>query len=391
MNGPGLASSSDMATFITALEPGPGSGPLLAVKDLIDVAGVPTTAGSRVVAEAAAPAGEDAPCLAGARAAGARLVGKANLYELAFGASGVNEWYGTPVNPLDPRLVPGGSSSGSAVAVAEGAADVAYGSDTGGSIRVPSAFCATVGLKTTFGRVPLEGVWPLDPSLDTVGPMARDVAGVALGMALLEPGFEPGRTAPSLVGRLRPGGPTDPVVVDPAIDAAVDRALAAAGIEIVEMVVEGWGAAYHAATVILESEAATANRALLGDPARRAGLGETVRRRLQAGAAVGADRVADARRFQARWKKIVAELFRRAPALALPTVPFFPPPLEDADGHRYTTLTNPLNLAGVPALSLPVPTSGPLPAGLQLVAPAGGEEVLLATAAVVEAATEPPR
>ena len=127
--------------------------------------------------------------MAGARAAGVAIVGKVNLHELAFGASGVNEYFGTPVNPLDPDRVPGGSSSGSAVAVADGEADIAYGSDTGGSIRVPAAFCGVTGLKTTHGRVSLEGVWPLAPSLDTVGPMARDVAGVAAGMALLEPGF----------------------------------------------------------------------------------------------------------------------------------------------------------------------------------------------------------
>jgi amidase len=375
-----------MATFITALEPGSGSGPRLAVKDLIDVAGVPTTAGSPVVAESAAPAREDAPCMAGARAAGARLVGKANLYELALGASGVNEWYGTPVNPLDPRLVPGGSSSGSAVAVAEGAADVAYGSDTGGSIRVPSAFCGTVGLKTTFGRVPLAGVWPLAASLDTVGPMARDVAGVALGMALLEPGFAPAPQAASVVARLRPAGADELVGVDPLIDAAVDRALAAAGIATVEVVVDGWDAAYEATSVVLESEAAAANRALLADPGRRARLGAAVRSRLEAGADLRPERVAAARRFRPRWRETLARLFGRAPVLALPAVRFFPPPLEEADRHRYTTYTNPFNLAGVPALSLPVPTPGPVPAGLQLVAPAGGEELLLATAAVIEAA-----
>src|SRR5690242_1330086 len=127
-----------MTTFITRLDPS-GSGPRLAVKDLIDVEGAPTTAGCKAVAAAADPAEKDAPCMAGARAADARIVGKVNLHELAFGATGVNPWYGTPENPLDPSLVPGGSSSGSAVAVATDEADVAYGSDTGGSVRIPSA------------------------------------------------------------------------------------------------------------------------------------------------------------------------------------------------------------------------------------------------------------
>src|SRR5271170_5266731 len=165
--------------------------------------GYPTTAGCRAVADEAVPATADALCLAGARAAGARIVGRANLHELALGVTGVNPWFGTPVNPLDPRRVPGGSSSGSAVAVASGEADVAYGSDTGGSVRIPSACCGTAGLKTTWGRIPLDGVWPLSPNFDTIGPMARDVTGLEIGMALLEPGFTAASPASWRVGRVR--------------------------------------------------------------------------------------------------------------------------------------------------------------------------------------------
>src|SRR6204780_735437 len=195
--------------------PSSGDGIRLAVKDLIDVAGTPTTAGSRALAATAAAAERDARCLAGARAAGARIVGKANLSELALGASGVNEYFGTPVNPLDPTRVPGGSSSGSAVAVANGEADVAYGSDTGGSVRIPAACCGTTGLKTTWGRLPLTGVWPLAPSFDTVGPMARTVEGLVTGMELLEPGFSvAGQEGSDLViGRV-------PIEADPALTAA---------------------------------------------------------------------------------------------------------------------------------------------------------------------------
>ena len=173
-----------MSTFITRLDT-TGTGPRLAVKDLIDVAGVPTTAGSRAVERGAAPATADAACLAGARAAGARIVGKTGLTELCWSASGINHWAGTPVNPRDPRRLPGGSSSGSAVAVATGEADVAFGTDTGGSVRVPAACCAVVGLKTRYGRVPVKGVYPLAPTLDTVGPIGPDVAAVELGMRLL--------------------------------------------------------------------------------------------------------------------------------------------------------------------------------------------------------------
>ena len=160
--------------------------------------GVPTTAGCRAVADLAQPATPTPPASPGA-AAGARIVGRTNLHELALGVTGVNPWFGTPVNPLDPGRVPGGSSSGSAVAVATGEAEVAFGSDTGGSVRIPAACCGIAALKTTWGRVSVEGVWPLAPSFDTVGPMARDVRGLVTGMELLEPGFRVASTVPRRV------------------------------------------------------------------------------------------------------------------------------------------------------------------------------------------------
>ncbi|HEY9557970.1 MAG TPA: amidase, partial [Acidimicrobiales bacterium] len=153
-----------MSTWILRLDaPAGATGPRVAVKDLIDVAGTPTTGANPTVAAAAAPAEVDAACLAGLRAAGAVIVGKTNLHELAFGGTGINPWYGTPENPLDPSRIPGGSSSGSAVAVATGEADIAIGTDTAGSIRTPSACCGTVGLKPTHGRISVEGVRPLGP------------------------------------------------------------------------------------------------------------------------------------------------------------------------------------------------------------------------------------
>jgi amidase len=371
-----------MSTFITRLDAG-GDGPRLAVKDLIDVLGVPTTAGSQVVAERAIPALADALCLAGARAAGAVIVGKANLNELAYGASGLNEHFGTPVNPLDPDLLPGGSSSGSAVAVGAGEADIAYGSDTGGSIRVPAAYCGVAGLKTTHGRVPLGGVWPLAPSLDTVGPMARDVAGLAAGMALLEPGFAVAGGPAVALGRLRVAGEA----ADPVIEAALDEALARSEIGVTELELSGWTDALDAVYTIMGQEAIESDGLLMSDPVSRAGLGPAVRQRLAHAAEVTIEDADRARGFQQDWKALFERLFQTAQLLVLPSVPFFPPPVSAGGKEAHTRLTAPVNLAGLPALALPIPAVGSaLPASLQLIGPPDSEELILATGAVLEAA-----
>jgi amidase len=364
-----------VTTFITRLT-STGTGIRLAVKDAIDVAGVPTTAGCPAVADDAAPADVDAACLAGARAAGARIVGKTNLHELCFGGTGVNEWYGTPVNPLDPARIPGGSSSGSAVAVATGEADVALGTDTAGSIRTPSACCGTVGLKTTFGRIPLAGVWPLAPSLDTVGPMGATVAAVALGMALLEPGFAP-TTAGDVVGRVRLRD------TDPAVDDAIDRALAAAGVRVVAVELDGWAAADAAAVTVLFAEAWRSDGALA--TLRPDRVGDDLRSRLDQGRRITGTQLAAAEALRALWQRELEAALAGVEALVLPSLRTFAPRLDEpVPNTRYASA--PINLAGNPALALPVPARGPLPAGLQLIGPPGGEEQLLAIGARVEAA-----
>jgi amidase len=365
-----------VTTFITRYETS-GHGVSLAVKDLIDMEGEATTAGCQAVARDALPATRDAPCLAGARAAGARIVGRTNLHELALGVTGINPWFGTPVNPLDPTRVPGGSSSGSAVAVATGEADVAYGSDTGGSIRIPAACCGTAGLKTTWRRVPLEGVWPLAPSFDTVGPMARDVAGLVTGMELLEPGFAVAETTGVTIGRLRPP-------VDPLIEAAVDRVLLDVEWPVLELVASGWERATADTALLLVAEAWDSNRALVTrDPE---GIGSDVRERLLSGARFDAAAVEQAWVGQRAWMDELAQLFDRVDFLVTPTLSLFPPLLEEGRALLAGRCTLPVNLAGLPALALPVRTAGPLPASIQLIGPAHSEERLLAAGAALESA-----
>ena len=251
------------------------------------------------------------------------------------------------------------------------------------SVRIPAAFCGITGLKTTHGRVSLDGVWPLAPSLDTVGPMARDVAGVATGMALLEPGFLVAAQPTARIGRIRPDG----FDVDPVIDAAIDAALVASGLEVAEVNLPGWLAARETCGVLLDFEAAQSNRALLVDPAVRALIGPNVLARLTAAETVTLEDARAARATQAGWRAAMAVALRAADGLlALPTVPFFPPPLAEAAGIHFTAFTNPVNLAGFPALALPIPAAGRLPASLQLIGPPDSEDLLLATGAVIEAA-----
>ncbi|HEX4064036.1 MAG TPA: amidase [Streptosporangiaceae bacterium] len=374
-----------MTTWLVRLD-APGApaepGPRVAVKDCIDVAGLPTTVGCPVIAERAVAATDDAPVVASARRAGAVIVGKTNLTELCWSADGINEWSGTPVNPLDATRVPGGSSSGSAVAVATGQADVGYGTDTGGSVRVPAACCGIVGLKTTWGRVPTGGVYPLAPSLDTVGPLGRDVAAVELGMRLMEPGFvAPAYDGPMRVGRLRPVDPA--IAIRPEIDAAVDAVLAAAGFAAEDVPGADFGAALDALAVLIDHEGYLSNAHLLPDADRLCARNQ---RNMQIGAQIVPGEVTSARREQAALRELLDGALHRFPVLALPTLAT-PPPLLDERRTWLTALTGPINLAGLPALVLPVAAKGDgLPASLQLVGPSGGEETLIGVGRIMAAA-----
>ncbi|MBV9485514.1 MAG: amidase [Frankiaceae bacterium] len=372
-----------MSTFITRTESS-GTGPRVAVKDLIDVEGVPTTAGCRAVERTAQPAARDAACLAGLRAADARIVGKANLHELAMLPLGTNPWFGNPVNPLDPDLIPGGSSSGSAVAVANDDADVALGSDTGGSVRVPSACCGTAGLKTTHGRVSLDGVWPLATNLDTIGPMATTVAGLTLGMELLEPGFAVAATPARRIGRVRTSG-------HPALETAVDSALRAAEVEVVDLDWDGLAAGGEAFTMAYFNGVTDIDRQLAQEHPEDVGADIQGILAMSAGFAAASDAVAQ---LLAEWRDSLRALFDQVELIALPTLPILPPRIDSITPDsmvptvvEITQYVAPFNAAGVPATAQPIPAEGiSLPGSLQLVGPLNSEELLLATAAVVEAA-----
>jgi amidase len=270
------------------------------------------------------------------------------------------------------------------VAVATGDADIALGSDTGGSIRVPSACCGTVGLKTTHGRVTLGGVWPLAPSLDTVGPMASTVAGVTAGMALLEPGFRPDPTGPRVIGRLRTAG-------DPRIEAAVDEALRAAEFEVVPIDWAGLDLAMQCFTAIFFAEALTSNRTLIQQHPDE--VGPDVAAALSLRDAMGAGRP-DLPEILAASTISLLGLFDRVELLALPTLPIFPPRIDEISAQtmlpwvvQLSSLTAPFNPAGVPCTAQPIPAAGSsLPASLQLVGPRHGEELLVSAAARVEQA-----
>jgi amidase len=355
-----------------------GDGPTVAVKDAIDVAGTVTTVGSRA-REDSGVAAVDAPCVAAIRRSGGRIVGKTNLSELCWFADGINEHTGTPVNPLDPTRIPGGSSSGSAVVVGLGEADVALGTDTGGSVRIPAACCGIAGLKTTRGRISLDGVFPLAPELDTVGPLARDVAGLVTAMRLLEPAFAPTVAPPErrpTALRLRVD-----VAVDPVVDAAVDSVLAVTGWEVRDRVVAGWQDLVLASVHILDAGAAIAQGFLLDRPEL---LSDQARRNIEECLAIKPEDVALARLLLAGLQRDLSSELSPADVLVLPTLTDAPGRLEETGRRGLTTLTVPFNVLGWPAVSVPAYPprgDGVIPPSVQLVGSLGSEELLLGLAA----------
>jgi len=368
-----------------------GGGPLLglplAVKDLIDVAGVPTRAGSRVLAEAPA-ATTDAECVRRLRGAEAILLGKANLHEFAFGASGVVSAYGAVRNPLDASRVSGGSSSGSAVAVATGMCWGALGTDTAGSVRLPAACCGVVGFKPTWGRVPIAGVIPLAWSYDHVGPLASTVEDAGELFAVLASEPVQWKQIPAL--RCGVERKYFCEALEPEVEAGFERALQAArslGWELCEVELEisedrrvsnaeTW--AYHAQWV--------PERGALYDPRTLA--------RIVNGRDVTVEEYVEARRamelMRERWRGGVEGV----DVILTPTSPILPPKREVMEGpearaHELLMLRNtrPFNVLGWPAVSIPCGSAGAQAmVGVQLSAAWGSDWLALSAARQLEQA-----
>ncbi len=380
---------------------GPLHGIPIALKDLVLTRGIRTTCGSRILRDWVPDA--DATVTARLSEAGAILLGKLNMHEFAYGPTGVNPHYGTPRNPWDRRRMPGGSSSGSAVAVAAGLCAGALGTDTGGSIRIPAAFCGLVGLKPTYGRVSRAGVIPLAWSLDHVGPMTRTVTDAALLLQVLA-GRDPAdpsaadvpvpdyrRAMQGEMRGLRLGLPKDFFFerLDPEVRVAVlaaARSLEGLGASVEEVSLPGIQHAGPASFAIIAAEATAYHEPYL--KTRATEYGADVRARLTTGQFILAGHYLKAQRARQVIRAEVDAALRQVHALLFPTTPILAPPLDareiSLDGLtedvRWWLIrcTRPINVTGHPALSVPCGlTAAGLPIGLQLVGRHFDEATLL--------------
>ncbi len=400
-----LAAARRVDDLIAAGEdPGPLAGVPFAVKDLFDQEGLVNTAGSsfyRVVPEKTATA------VRRLEGAGAVAVGRTGLHEFAFGFSSENHWFGPVRNPWDPDTSPGGSSGGSAAAVAAGLTPVALGTDTGGSVRVPAALCGLVGLKVTHGRIPITGVFPLAPSLDTVGPITTSVADAALLYeAMAGPDDEDPWSAlepvelvdgPLPVEDLRIGVPGEwidegPVSAD--VAAAFEwflEALTGLGASIVPIEVPGMvdtgrllASAYGEVAVVHRQFRASGRE-----------YGTEVERRMARAGDITLDEYVDALEWRARVRRSARDAFDRVDFIVTPAtgvtvkrIGESTVPTNKGDVHYRSALSwfsAPVNHAGLPALAAPLDTSGNPPPAAQIIAPWWNERRLLEFGMALEA------
>ncbi len=374
---------------------GPLDGVIVSIKDLFDIRGETTTAGSKLRRDAA-PATIDAPAIARLRAAGAAIVGKTNMTEFAFSGVGINPHYGTPGNPADRSRIPGGSSSGGAVSVADGMAEITIGSDTGGSTRIPAALCGIVGLKPSQYRVPTAGAFPLSYALDSIGPMAGSVAACAAADAVLA-GENPASASPAPLAGLRLGIPQGPLMeaMEAPVAAAFDAAVKTLGKHGAVVIDHGLPQladmlAVNALGGFAATEAFFIHRKAMQQ--RPDEFDPVVRGRIERGRAVTA---ADYIQMQRRRAELIAAMdlhLADLDALILPTTPIVARKIavlatDEAAFTAANTLllrnTAVANFFDLCAISLPLPVSG-LPVGLMLVARNGQDRRLLRLAMGVE-------
>ena len=379
--------------------PGRYAGIPIAVQELVEIAGEPTPAGSAVLADAPS-AGANAPVVARMLAAGFIPMGRVNMTEFAFSGLGINPHYGTPTSPWDraSKRIPGGSSSGTGVAVADGMAAAGLGTDTGGSCRIPAAFCGIVGYKPTSRRVPITGVLPLAPSLDSVGPLAPSVACCAAIDGILA---GEGASVPAPVGLngLRFAVPENMVLdgIDATVAVAFDRALAAltaAGASVVRVKCPEFEdiAAANAKGGFAASEAFAWHRALLAS--KGAGYDPRIRVRIARGEGMSA---ADYLDLVAARARIVASFDARTrdfDCVLMPTVPIVAPKIADLDDEREYNRINMLILRNTAlgnfldrcSISIPCHRDGEAPVGLMLNGETMGDTRLFSIAVAVEKA-----
>ena len=359
---------------------GPLHGIPVAIKDLIEVAGMPTGYGSKV--QAPRMATTDATLVARLRAAGAVLFGKTNLLEYAYGIA--HPEIGQTNNPHDTSRTAGGSSGGSAAAVAAGIVPLAIGTDTGGSIRIPAAYCGIVGLKPTFGLVPLDGVFPLSWSLDHAGPLARSVEDAALALACLSGTPMPlsADESPLRIGLIL--GQFSQTQIGRPVTSLVQTCLArlqSQGAKLVEVECAGLERANATLMTILAPEAALIHAPLMA--LNPQGYAPGTRAQIEAGFTTPATDYVAARRFQADLRGRVEALFQQVDVLLAPSVPFAAPHedpviVDDQDSEMLSSGF--ANVTGHPSLSLPCGRIEGLPVGLQLTGPLGQDQRLLSIA-----------
>ena len=391
----GAADGAD-ARARTGTALGPLDGAIVSLKDLFDVAGEVTRAGSRVVAEEGKPATADAPVVQRLRAAGAVIVAKTNMVEFAFSGVGLNPHYGTPGNPTDRTRVPGGSTSGGAVAVADGMCEIAIGSDTGGSTRTPAALCGIVGWKPSRQRVPTEGAFPLSFTLDSIGPMARSVANCASADAVMA-GDAPAAIDGAPLAGLRLGIPQGMPLdgLDETVMAAWMQAtdtLGKAGARLSDERIPLFEDMVRVNSVggFAPPEALAVHRARL--KRRGADIDQNVRARIERAAGMTAADYVEMTQARRRLIRAMDERLADLDVLILPTTPITAPKIAEVATPetfapknmlllRNTSMVNFFDLC---AISLPLPRSGGLAVGLMLVARNGQDRRLFRIAAAVE-------